>query len=116
VSNNQGMADIPPMVSTKEVYEVLVKAGDGTHPQWRILATTHWVMSLDWYKAIRRASLPPDADDDARDETKWEPQPGDMVLGWHIRVTEDGGQPHLVDGRPAELRALIRRYDATMAG
>ena len=80
---------------------IIVFTGDGTHPSWRGLPTTHWVMNLEWYKAIRRASLPPDADDDARDETKWEPQHGDMVLGWEITVTGDGGQPHLVDGRPS---------------
>jgi len=107
-----------PGSSAKEIYEVLVKAGEGTHPAWRILTTTHWVMSLEWYKAIRRASLPPDLppDDEARDETRWEPHPGDMMLGWKITVAEDGGKPHLVDGRPAELRALIRQYDPRMAG
>ena len=55
-------------------------------------------MNLEWYKAIRRTYLPPDADAEARDETKWEPDPDDMVLGRYITVTEDGGEPHLVDG------------------
>jgi len=83
-----------------EIWDVLVKAVGDTHPSWRNLPTTHWVMNLDWYKAIRRAFLPPDLppDDDARDETKWEPQHGDMVLAYNITVTEDGGKPHLVDG------------------
>ena len=95
---------------------MLVKAGEGTRPAWRCLVTTHWVMSLEWYKAIRRAFLPEDAGDEARDEAKWEPQPGDMMLGWKVTVTGDGGKPHLVDGRPAELRAAIRRHDPKMAG
>jgi hypothetical protein len=38
------------------------------------------------------------------------------VLAYNITVTGDGGQPHLVDGRPAELRALIRWHDPGMAG
>ena len=107
-----------PAANAKEVYKMLVKAGEGTHPAWRCLVTTHWVMDLEWYKAIRRAFLPPGLppDDDARDEAKWDPQPGDMMLGWKVTVTEDGGQPHLVDGRPADLRALIRRHDPKMAG
>ena len=103
-------------MNTRELYEMLVKAGEGTYPEWRTLLTTHWVMSLEWYKAFRRASLPPDADDEARDETRWEPQPGDMLIGWPVTVTEDGGSPHLVDGRPAELRARLRRLDPKMAG
>jgi hypothetical protein len=57
-------------------------------------------MDLEWYTAIRRACLPSDADDEARDESKWIPDTGDMVLGYRITVTEDGGWPHLVDGRP----------------
>ena len=83
---------------TDDIWDTLVKAGGDTHPAWRNLPTTHWVMNLEWYKKIRRASLPPDADAKTRDETKWEPQDDDMVLGWKITVTEDGGQPHLVDG------------------
>jgi hypothetical protein len=39
-----------------------------------------------------------------------------MVLAYNITVTEDGGAPHLVDGRPADLHALIRRHDPKMAG
>jgi hypothetical protein len=78
------------------------------------LRPVHWVMNLEWYKAIRRTFLRPG--DDARDEAEWEPQSGDMVLGWKITVTGDGGKPHLVDGRPAELRAWIRRHDPRMAG
>jgi len=107
-----------PGLSAEEIWQHLVHAGEGTHPAWRCLVTTHWVMNLEWYKAIRRASLPPDLppDDEARDESKWEPDPGDMMLGWKITVTGDGGRPHLVDGRPAELRALIRRYAPDMAG
>ena len=110
------MAD--PGLSTEEIWQQLVKAGDGTHPAWRRLATTHWVMNLDWYKAIRRASLPPDLPpgDEARDEARWEPQPGDMLIGWQITVTGDGGRPHLVDGRPAELRARIRQRNPDLAG
>jgi hypothetical protein len=98
------------------MFDLLKNAEIVPHPSWRRLSTTHWVMDLEWYKAIRRAFLPEDADDDARDETKWEPQHGDMVLGYTITVTGDGGAPHLADGRPAELRALIRRHDPKMAG
>jgi len=85
---------------TDKIWDALVKAGEDTHPAWRNLPTTHWVMNLECNKAIRRASLRPDLppNDEARDETKWEPQHGDMVLGWHITATEDGGKPHLVDG------------------
>jgi hypothetical protein len=99
-----------PGLSGKDLYDLLRNAEYDAHPSWRHLTTTRW------YKAIRRASLPLDADDEARDEAKWEPRPGDMVLAYNITVTGDGGQPHLVDGRPAELRALIRRHDPDMAG
>lgn len=107
-----------PGLSGKELFDLLSNAEYDAHPSWRCLSTTHWVMNLEWYKAIRRAFLPPGlpADDEARDEAKWEPQAGDMVLARYITVTEDGGQPHLADGRPAELRALIRRRDPRMAG
>jgi hypothetical protein len=88
----------------KAIYDVLCRAQYDAHPSWRRLVTTHWVMDLEWYKAIRRAFLPADADDEARDETKWEPQQGDMVLGYDITVAEDGGAPHLVDGRPVTGR------------
>jgi hypothetical protein len=104
------------MVTSKELYDLLRNAEYDAHPSWRHLTTTCWVMNLEWYKAIRRAFLPSDADDEDKDESKWEPQHGDMVLGYNITVTGDGGQPHLVDGRPAELRALIRRHDPKMAG
>jgi hypothetical protein len=112
------MADIAPVVNGKELLTLLCKAEDAAHPIWRRLHTTHWVMNLEWYKAIRRASLPPDLppDDEARDEAKWEPQHGDTVLGYDITVTEDGGQPHLVDGRPADVRERIRWLDPTLAG
>ena len=99
------MADITPMVSGQEIFGLLLHAEHDAHPSWRHLVTTHWVMNLEWYKAIRRTILPPDADDEARDEAKWEPAHGDMVLGYDITVAEDGGAPHLADGRPAELRA-----------
>lgn len=120
------MADSTPVVTGQELYDLLRNAEYDAHPSWRRLSTTHWVMNLDWYKAIRRAFLPPPAADDdeavrqakdeARDEAKWEPAPGDMVLGYGITVTEDGGTPHLADGRPADLRALIRRHDPKLAG
>jgi hypothetical protein len=107
-----------PGLSGKELHDLLSNAEYDAHPSWRHLTTTHWVMSLEWYKAIRRAFLPPGLppDDEARDESKWEPQHGDMVLAYHITVTKDGGAPHLADGRPAKLRALIRRHDPNMAG
>jgi hypothetical protein len=59
-------------------------------------------MNLEWYMALRRAFLPLDLpdDDEARDETTWTPDPGDMVLGYRITVTEDGGAPHLAGDRP----------------
>lgn len=106
------------MASNQEIYDLLRNAECDAHPFWRRLSTTHWAMDLEWYKAIRRAFLSPDLppDDEARDEAKWEPRHGDMVLGYHITVTEDGGPPHLVDGRPSDLRALIRRHDPKMAG
>ena len=106
------MAD--PGLSTKEIWQQLVRAGEGTHPAWRRLPTTHWVMNLEWYKAISRASLPPDLPPD--DETRWEPQPGDMLIDWQITVTGDGGRPHLVDGRAAGLRARIRQRNPDLAG
>jgi len=82
------------MVSSQEVYDLLrdVEWNDDRGPQ-------HWVMNLEWYKAIRRAFLRPDADDDASDEAKWEPTVIDTVLGYYVTVTEDGGRPHLADGR-----------------
>jgi hypothetical protein len=99
------MADITTVVTSgKKMYDLLSHAAYDAHPAWRQLRTTHWVMNLEWYKAIRRAFLSPDADDDARDETKWKPAHGDMVFGYDITVTEDGGTPHLVDGSPAKLR------------
>ena len=85
----------------QEIHDLLRGAEHDAHPSWRGLHTTHWVMSLEWYKAIRRAFLPSGAGDEARDEAKWEPLPGDMVLGYKVTVTGDGGQPHLVDGRLA---------------
>ena len=90
-----------PALSGKEIHDLLLRAENDAHPSWRRLHTTHWVMNLEWYKAIRRAFLPPDLppDDEARDEAKWEPQYGDMVLAYRITVTENGGQPHLADGR-----------------
>jgi hypothetical protein len=84
------MADITPMVSSQEVYDLLRDAEYNSS-----LRPTRWVMNLEWYKAIRRAYLRDD--DDARDEAKWEPSDIDTVLGYYITVTEDGGRPHLVD-------------------
>jgi hypothetical protein len=87
--------------SGEELYGLLQEASHRAHPSWRRLDTTHWVMGPAWYMAIRRVSVAhlPD-DDEARDESKWEPDPGDAVLGYGITVTEDGGEPHLADGRP----------------
>jgi hypothetical protein len=97
-----------------EVYDLLRNAEYDAHPSWRRLATTHWVMSPEWYMTVRRAFLPPPDDDEdeaareARDESKWVPDPGDMVLGYTITVTGDGGAPHLADGRPdAEFRQRL---------
>ena len=84
----------------KELYDMLWNAAYDAHPSWRNLTTTHWVMNLDWYKKIRRGFLREDASDEDRDELKWVPDPGDMVLGYKITVTGDGGEPHLVDDRP----------------
>jgi hypothetical protein len=97
----------PSGIGSRGMYELLWAAVGVAHPSWRHLPTTHWVMNLEWYKAIRRASLRDDADDDARDETKWEPDPADMVLGWYIVVTEDGDAPYLADGRSQHTRELF---------
>jgi hypothetical protein len=80
------------MVSSQEVYDLLRDAEYNAD-----LRPTRWVMSLEWYKAIRRAFLRPDDND--RDEAKWEPSPDDMLLGYYVTVTEDGGRPHLTDSR-----------------
>jgi hypothetical protein len=106
----------PRPMGGRELYGLLANAEYGTPPSWRHLATTHWVMNLEWYKAIRRSCLPEDADDDARDESKWVPDPGDMILRYTVTVTGDGGAPHLVDGRPENLRARLRRSDENLAG
>jgi hypothetical protein len=90
---------LPGALNGPEVYDLICKTA-AVAPAWRHLRTTHWVMNLEWYRAVRRAFLRPDADDDDRDESKWEPQPGDTVFGYRIIVTGDGGVPHLVDGRP----------------
>jgi hypothetical protein len=102
----------------REMYDLLRNAEYVPHPSWRHLTTTHWVMNRDWYMAVRRAFLKPDLpeNDPARDESEWEPDPGDMVLGYPIAVTEDGGTPHLEDGRPEEYRAMLRRHDENLAG
>lgn len=81
------------------MYDLLGEAVRAAGPSWRQLSTTRWVMNLEWYKAVRRAFLRPDADDEDRDESRWEPQEGDTVLGYCITVTGDGGEPHLADGR-----------------
>ena len=108
----------PEGVDGKEMYDLLRNAEYVAHPAWRSLVTTHWVMDLEWYKAVRRVFLQPGLppDDEARDESKWEPADGDMVLGYNIVVTEDGGSPHLADGRPDEERAFLRRHNESLAG
>jgi hypothetical protein len=83
--------------SGKAIHAMLQEAAGRAHPSWR--RRSHWVMDLEWYTAIRRAFLPPDADEEARDESTWIPDPADMVLGYPITVIDDGGWPHLVDGR-----------------
>jgi hypothetical protein len=82
------MADVTPVVSEQEVYDLL-RATEYNDGPWPV----HWVMNLEWYKAIRRTFLRDD--DAARDEAEWEPQPADMFLGYYITVTEDGGRPYL---------------------
>jgi hypothetical protein len=90
----------PDRLSGNEVYSRLEREADAAGARLDLPpGALAWVMALDWYKAIRRVSLPEDADDEARDESKWIPDPGDAVLGYRIIVTADGGPPHLTDGR-----------------
>ena len=56
------------MVSSQEVYDLLRDVQYNAD-----LRSEHWVMNLEWYKAVRRAFPPvPGLDaDDAKDEAKW---------------------------------------------
>jgi hypothetical protein len=84
-------------LSPMEVYGAFVEADYAADPFIRSLGSTRWLMGPDWYKALRRACLPPDADDEARDESKWTPDPDDMMLGRKITVTEKEGPPRLIN-------------------
>jgi hypothetical protein len=89
-------------LSPRELYDALVRILDRTHPFLRSLRIAHWEMSLDWWLAIRRAAVSHlDEDDPARDESKWVPDPEDIVLGYRITVTDGGGAPHLVSDEAA---------------
>lgn len=87
----------PDALNPGQLYETLIRAADTAHPLLRNLKTSHWEMGLDWYLALRRASLPPELpdDDEARDESKWKPDPADTVLGYCITVIPGAGGPRL---------------------
>ncbi len=53
-----------------------------------------WVMDLEWWKKARREACEYNPKLD-RDESKWIPSVRDELLGKPVRVTEDGGVPHL---------------------
>jgi hypothetical protein len=84
-----------PGIDTWHMYDLLCSAVQAACLSRCSYSGAHWVMDLEWYKAVRRAFLPAGADAEARDEAKWEPQPGDMVLGYEIIVLRDGGAPYL---------------------
>ena len=99
----------PARLDPRELYDVLIRILDRTHPYLRSLRTLRWEMSLDWYLAFRRAALPIDASDEDRDETKWILDPEDMVLGYLITVTAGAGMPRLVSEEAVPAYENLRR-------
>ena len=68
------------------LYEALAHAMYAVHPVIRQDLATRWVMNPDWYSRICR-------------DPEMVPWPDDTVLGMKIRVTDDGGAPHLENPR-----------------
>jgi hypothetical protein len=68
------------------IYPALAKAMYAVHPAIRQDGATRWVMNPGWHARIRR-------------DPNMLPDPDDMVFGTRIRVTADGGAPHLENPR-----------------
>ena len=77
-----GLSTQPP--EEGKLYPFLADALHAIPPRDRHAAV--WVMDPDWYGKVCRVS-------GYGDETQ--PAPGDMLLGRPVRVTDDGGVPHL---------------------
>lgn len=68
------------------LYKALVHAMYAVHPAIRQDNATRWVMNMGWYARIRREPDPV-------------PSPEDVLLGTKVRVSADGGAPHLENPR-----------------
>jgi hypothetical protein len=95
-----------------KLHESLVRASYAVHPVIRQDPATRWVMSLDWWKQIRREAVSYGYGGDEGDDVSYgyggdegdeddqvKPSPHDMVMGIRISVTADGGVPHLENPR-----------------
>lgn len=74
--------------SDKDLYRQLVDALYVMPPRER--QTAHWVMGQEWVRridAMRLAGIDP--------MPSWAWMPDKVLLGKHVKVTDDGGEPHM---------------------
>lgn len=91
--------EVHPSAEGDDLYHELCSALFAVPARIRADKGTRWVMTLDWYKRLRR-ELP--WLNDSADESTWVPGPADTLLAKPIEVREDGGAPHIESpGYPA---------------